>query len=74
MYHATRSVLKKLDKCQDVFLREISLTPEEALVDHNLAPLTMRRDVAILGLIHRAAIGRGPPQLREMLRRRKGSL
>ena len=34
----------------------------------------MRRDIAILGMLHRAAIGDGPPQLRELFRIRTGSL
>ena len=43
-------------------------------MDYNLAPLSMRRDIALLGMLHRAALGNGPPQLREMFRRRTGSL
>ena len=31
----------------------------------NLAPLAARRDIAMLGLIHRAMLGRGPAQFRE---------
>ena len=31
----------------------------------NLAPLAVRRDIAMLGLIHRAMLGRGPAQFRE---------
>ena len=33
----------------------------------------MRRDIAMLGVLHRAALGEGPPQLREMFRRQPGS-
>ena len=32
------------------------------------------RDVALLGVLHRAAIGHGPPQLRNLFKRRYGSL
>ena len=43
-------------------------------MDFNLAPLSMRRDIALLGMIHRAAIGDGPPQLRDIFKRRPDSL
>ena len=34
------------------------------LLAFNLAPLRARRDIAMLGLIHRAATGKGPEQLK----------
>ena len=74
IYHATSTVLAKIDRLQDKFLRELGMTREAALMDFNLAPLSMRRDIALLGLLHRAAIGEGPMQLRAYFRRRLGSL
>jgi hypothetical protein len=41
----------------------------DALIEFNLAPLTARRDMAMLGLIHRTIIGRGPSHLKEQFRR-----
>ena len=38
----------------------------------NLAPLRMRRDIAMLGMVHRAALGKGPPHLRELIKRAAG--
>jgi hypothetical protein len=67
-------VLKKVDKLQENFLRDLGITKEAGLMDFSLAPLPMRRDIALLGLLHRAAIGEGPPQFRELFRRRPGSL
>ena len=40
-------------------------TETEALVTHNLAPLSTRRDMAMLGLIHRTVLKLGPPQFNE---------
>ena len=74
IYHATATVLKQLDRTQDGFLRELGIDSAAALMEFNLAPLSMRRDIALLGMIHRAAIGDGPPQLREIFRRRPGSM
>ena len=65
LYHATDTVLQPLDNLQDHFLRQAGVTPLEALLVFNLAPLTTRRDVAMLGLIHRAALKKGPAHFHE---------
>ena len=74
IYHATASVLGRLDRLQDSFLRVLGISKEDALLYFNLAPLSMRRDIAVLGLLHRSAIGHGPPQFHEFFKRRSGSL
>ena len=70
LYHATASVLGQLDRTQDSFLRELGIDRAAALMDFNLAPLSMRRDIALFGMLHRAALRDGAPQLREVLKRR----
>ena len=62
VYHGTDSVLEQVDRVQKRFLREAGLTEAEALLRYNLAPLQTRRDVAMLGLVHRTVLGLGPPQ------------
>ena len=74
IYHATKTVLSRLEKQQDRFLLELGITREAALMDFKLAPLSMRRDIAMLGILHRAAIEDGPEHFREYFRRRSGSL
>ena len=37
------------------------MTRETALQDFKLAPLETRRDIAMLGLVHRTVLGGGPP-------------
>ena len=56
--------LDLLDRVQKRFLREVGLTEEEALCDYHLAPLKCRRDIAVLGLIHRTVLGLGPAHFR----------
>ena len=65
IYHASDSVLKPLDEVQQRFLRDVGVTNEEALAIFNLGPLPVRRDMAMLGMIHRTVLGRGPPQLEQ---------
>ena len=60
VYHASTTTLDKLDRVQRHFLREVGLTAAEALLEHNLAPLQTRRDVALLGLVHRTVLKLGP--------------
>ena len=73
IYHGTRDVLVRLDSVQTKFLRDVGVDEVTALMEFNLAPLRMRRDIAMLGVLHRAALGEGPPQLKELFQRRPGS-
>ena len=45
-------------------LAELGLSSEEALLQFNLAPLESRRDIAMLMIIHRCALGKGPEHFR----------
>ena len=62
LYHAAPSTLERIDRVQRRFLREVGLSEFEALRDHKLAPLSSRRDMAMLGLLHRVTLGLAPPQ------------
>ena len=61
--HACSSLLASLDRIQDNFLTEIGITEHEALLVFNLAPLAMRRDVAMRGVIQGPILKAGPDQL-----------
>ena len=64
IYHAPATALQRLDRIFDQFLRAAGISIEDALLHFGLAPLNARRDVAILGIIHRTVIGKGPPHFR----------
>lgn len=53
VYHASSSVLAPVDRILDV-------DPITALHVFNIAPLSARRDIAMLGVIHRSVLGQGP--------------
>ena len=57
-YHACNTVLAPLDSVQEKFLSELGRSDADALCHFNLAPLKGRRGVAMLGLIHRCALGK----------------
>ena len=62
IYHASSTALAELDLVYSRLLRVAGLTQEDSLLEFGLAPLNSRRDIAMLGLIHRTVIGEGPDQ------------
>ena len=63
-YHACTTAQRLLDHILENLLNQLGISQVEALVHFRLAPLRTRRDIAMLGLIHRSVLGRGPPQFR----------
>jgi hypothetical protein len=59
--HAYGSHLKKLDVLQAYFVRELGISPEVAFLEHNLAPLNLRRDIGLLGLLFKIRFGCAHP-------------
>jgi len=68
IYHATRNVLEQLDAVQTRFLRKAGVNEVDALVHFRLAPLAVRRDMAMLGLIHRTVLKKGPDHFKSIFR------
>jgi hypothetical protein len=66
VYHAAASVLEPLDHVLGSFLRQLELPAEEAFLQYNLGPLAWRRDVAMLGLLHKCALGLAHSKLRAL--------
>ena len=64
IYHACSTALSVLDGVQTKLLEAAGATETDALLNFHLAPLAARRDMAVLGLIHRTVLGRGPPHFR----------
>ena len=65
IYHACDSHLLALNKIQTKYLNELGLSETDALLHFNLAPLSSRRDMAMLGLIHRTVLNKGPPHFKK---------
>ena len=60
--HAAQSDLLPLEDALTTLLVRLGISHEEALMHFNLAPLNTRIDIALLGIIHRAACRKGPTQ------------
>lgn len=68
-FHASDSVLSCLDSVQRRFLRELNLSDEEALLRFRLAPLRLRREIGILGFLHRINLRQTSAQIAELFPR-----
>ena len=62
IYHACNTHLDRLDATQTQFLQELGIDEADALLSYGLAPLKLRRDIAMLGVIQRSIAGKGPAQ------------
>ena len=54
---------------QERLLADLGITDVEAMFVFNLAPLRIRRQIAMLGVIHRSVLGLGPAQLQVFFKR-----
>ena len=67
IFHAADSHLSRVDALQTGFLHELGLSEFDALLHFRLAPLSTRRDIAMLGLIHRCVLGLGPAHFKNFI-------
>ena len=73
VYHARDTWLQRIDSLQDRLFKQIGVNEKDAIEYFHLAPLRMRRDMAMLGIIHRALLGLGPDHFRTFFRYVPGS-
>ena len=67
-YHATSSILKLVDEIQIEFLASLGISKETALNDFNLGPLGLRRDIMMLGVLHKIVLGIAPTPVRNLIK------
>ena len=60
-------ILEKLDTIHYNFLRDLNLNPSEAFMEFNFAPPKLRRNIGILGLLHKRVLGLSHPLFQELL-------
>ena len=56
-FHAATTLLEKVSQVQRNFLTKLGLSEQEAFLEHNFVPVTLRRNIAILGLLHKRVLG-----------------
>ena len=60
-----------VDMVQKRLVAAAGVSKEESLIYFGVAPLNARRDMAMLGLIHRSVIGLGPKHFLKFFRRKE---
>ena len=55
--------MNRIDRVQRRFLRELNFSEVAALNEFRLAPLEARRDMAMLGALHKIKLGIAPAYL-----------
>ena len=68
IYHSPEFFLAQIDRVQVAFLDALEIPAANALLEFNLAPLSSRRDIAMMGLLFRIARGCAPPQFNTVIR------
>ena len=61
IYHAAKVYFRRVDGAQESLLTDLVISREEAFIDHNLAPLELRRDIAVFGSLFKVAHGEANP-------------
>ena len=67
IFHATSTRLDKIDREQDRFLRELGISAEYAFEEYKFAPPKLRRNIGILGLLHKRVLGLCHPSFERLL-------
>ena len=57
IFHAAASKLERLDTVQTSFLRDLEISETQAYIEFNLAPLRLRRDIGMLGVLYKICHG-----------------
>ena len=67
IFHASTYILDKLDMVHYNFLRDLDVHPSEAFLEFNFAPPKLRRNIGILGLLHKRVLGLSHPLFQDLL-------
>ena len=67
IYHATTSHLARTDNMQRRFLHELDIDEATFFLEFNFAPPCLRRDIAMLGFLHKRTLNQSHPKINELL-------
>lgn len=68
--HVPDSVLFRFDQLQQKFIDHLGISAEDAFLQHNFAPITLRRDIAMLGFLHKRILSECHPKIESVFPRR----
>ena len=67
IYHAPEIFLQNIDQIQEIVFSELGISAFEVLNEYNVAPLNCRRDISMIGFIHRIVISEAPFQFSKFI-------
>ena len=67
IFHASTTLLNKIDGTHRRFLRELGVSEGVAFLEHNFAPPTLRRNIDILGALHKRVLDKSHPMMEKLL-------
>ena len=67
LFHASDTALQKLDQVHHHFLRELGVDARQAFTEFNFASPVLRRNIGILGLLHKRVLGLSHPIFQRLL-------
>ena len=66
-FHAATTLLDQVGQVQRSFLHSLGVSESQAFLDHNFAPCSLRRNIAVLGLLHKRVLGQCHPSFERLL-------
>ena len=66
-FHVVSSQLDKIVQVQRSFLHKLNISEACAFLEYNFAPTELRRNIAILGMLHKRVIGKCHPSFDRLL-------
>ena len=67
IFHASDYLPSKLDRVHSNFVMELVMEQSDAFMNFNFAPPDLRRNIGILGMIHKRVLGRCHPVFQKLL-------
>ena len=63
IFHAGATIPAPLDRVQITFVHNFKIDVTDAFIHHNLAPLSLRRDIVMLGFLHKSSLSGIHPEM-----------
>ena len=67
IFHASNHLINRFDDSQRHFLENLGVDERYAFLEHNFAPPSLRRNIGVLGLLHKRVLGISHPIFQRLL-------
>jgi len=67
IFHASNHLVDRFDASQRHFLENLGIDERYAFLEHNFAPPSLRRNIGVLGLLHKRVLGLSHPIFQKLL-------